>query len=100
MKKVRKATISLDFPYSDLGDEYAGSVFQGPEGEKIVFDVSKGAGSVHVDVFVNYGRNPRDYDEDYFEKMFDSVLDSVNTRYDGQVMRSAIEYSFKKTNTE
>ena len=89
-KRVRKAEIGLCFPYPDMGDEYVRKSMKGPQGEDIVFDVSKGAGSVAVDVYVDYGEAGSTNDTSYFEKMFDEVV----RKLDDDVSRTKIYYTY------
>lgn len=55
--------------------------YKGPEDEMLKFEVSKGAGSVSVDLMVEYGEEGRDYDADYFVGMFNGVTSDLEKTY-------------------
>lgn len=94
MRRVRKAIASLSFPYPDMGDEFAGSRSKGGEGEEIIFNVKKGAGSVYVEVCVDFGKEGHEYDPEYFEIEFDNIAKNIGKNLGCDVYYGEIKYTY------
>ena len=94
MKVIRRAEITLSFPYNDIGDEFADMVRPGLKGENLIFDVKKGAGSVIVDVYADYGTEGCTHEKQYYEKMLDDLVEWVRLKLNCDVNRSNIDYFY------